>query len=388
MNSSRIDRSPIAEWWRTVDRWFLTAFLLLMGLGLVLSFAASPAVAERISKGDLDPMYFVERQFFYMFMAFLTLIGMSFVPSIWVRRTAIVLFTVFLMLMFATLFFGMEAKGSTRWLRVAGMSIQPSEFLKPTFVVVCAWLFSIRETRPDIPGNLLGILVFVIVAGILLLQPDLGQTMLIGLTWGVMFFMAGLSWIWIVALVGVGVGGGFLAYLTFSHVTQRVNQFMSGALEENGQIERAIEAIQNGGWLGRGPGEGTVKMGLPDSHTDFVFAVAGEEFGIIVCALIAIVFAFIVMRALVFSFGEEDSFRRLAVAGLAANFGFQALINMAVNLHLMPPKGMTLPFISYGGSSLTAVAFGMGMMLALSRKRPEAAMSPRQRPAFGKQVLA
>jgi cell division protein FtsW len=211
--------------------------------------------------------------------------------------------------------------------------------------------------------------------------------MLIGLTWGVMFFMAGLSWIWIVALVGVALGGGFLAYLTFDHVTQRIDRFMTGE-GDTFQVDTAIQAIQNGSWLGRGPGEGTVKMVLPDSHTDFVFAVAGEEFGIIVCALIALVFAFIVMRALTFAFSEEDGFKRLAVAGLGANFGFQALINMAVNLHLMPPKGMTLPFISYGGSSLTAVALGMGMMLALSRKHPDAAIMPRQKPIFGKPAMA
>ncbi len=384
MTNSRIDRSPVAEWWRTVDRWFLSAFLLLIVMGLVLSFAASPAVAERIGA---PPMHFVERQFIFMFPAFLTLIVVSFMPPIWVRRMAVILFAMFLTMLFMTLFFGMEVKGSTRWLRVAGLSVQPSEFLKPTFVVVCAWLFSIRETRPEIPGNLLGILVFAAVAAILLLQPDLGQTMLIGLTWGLMFFMAGLSWIWIIALVGLAGLGGFLAYLTFDHVTQRIDRFMTGE-GDTFQVDTAIQAIQNGRWLGRGPGEGTVKQVLPDSHTDFVFAVAGEEFGIIVCALIALVFAFIVMRALAFAFGEEDGFKRLAVAGLGANFGFQALINMAVNLHLMPPKGMTLPFISYGGSSLTAVALGMGMMLALSRKRPDAAIPARQRPEFSKLAMA
>ena len=384
MIMSRIDRSPITEWWRTVDRWFLSAFLLLMGMGLVLSFAASPAVAERIGA---PPLHFVERQFFFMFPAFLTLIAVSFMPPIWVRRLAVLLFIVFFGLLFLTLFFGMEVKGSTRWLRIAGVSLQPSEFLKPTFVVVCAWLFSIRETKPHIPGNLMGICVFAAVAAILLLQPDLGQTLLIGMTWGVMFFMAGLSWIWIFALVGIAVGGGFLAYLSFSHVTQRIDRFLTGE-GDTFQVDTALQAIQNGSWLGRGPGEGTVKQVLPDSHTDFVFAVAGEEFGIIVCALIALVFAFIVLRALSFAFGEEDGFKRLAVAGLGANFGFQALINMAVNLHLMPPKGMTLPFISYGGSSLTAVALGMGMMLALSRKRPEAAISPRQRPVFSEAAMA
>jgi cell division protein FtsW len=364
---SRADRSPVAEWWRTVDRWFLAAFLLLIGMGLVLSFAASPAVAQRIG---LEPMHFVERQFFFMVPAFLVLIGMSFMTPDWVRRFAIVLLVIGILLVMATLVFGMEIKGSRRWLRIAGISLQPSEFLKPAFVVVCAWLFSLRERRPEFSGDLMAIILFAMVGALLVAQPDLGQTMLVAATWGVMFFLAGLSWVWIGA------------YVVFPHVNDRINQFLSGSLEENGQIEHAIEAIRNGAWIGQGPGEGTIKHILADSHTDFVFAVAGEEFGVVVCMLIVATFAFVVLRALAFAFTEEDGFKRLAVAGLAMNFAFQAMINMAVNLNLMPPKGMTLPFVSYGGSSLTAVAIGMGMLLALSRKRPDQVFVARPRTAF------
>ncbi|MCU0830741.1 MAG: putative lipid II flippase FtsW [Rhizobiaceae bacterium] len=374
MTISRADRSAIAEWWRTVDRWFLSAFLMLIGLGLVLSFAASPAVAERIG---LDPMHFVERQFFFMVPAFAVLIGVSFLPPVWIRRLALTLLVVGIMMVMATLLFGMEVKGSKRWLRIAGMSVQPSEYLKPAFVVVCAWLFSLKERRPEFSGDLIAIILFGMVAALLVAQPDLGQTMLVGATWGIMFFIAGLSWVWIIGLGGLAAGGGLAAYVAFPHVHARINQFLSGELEENGQIEHAIEAIRNGSWIGQGPGEGTIKHVLADSHTDFIFAVAGEEFGIMVCMLIAAIFGFVVLRALAFAFTEEDGFKRLAVAGLAINFGLQALINMAVNLHLMPPKGMTLPFVSYGGSSLTAVAIGMGMLLALSRKRPEQAMASR-----------
>jgi cell division protein FtsW len=376
---SRADRSPIAEWWRTVDRWFLSAFLLLIGMGLVLSFAASPAVAQRIG---LDGMHFVERQFMFMVPAFLVLIGMSFMTPDWVRRFSIVLLAVGIVLVMATLVFGMEIKGSRRWLRIAGISLQPSEFLKPAFVVVCAWLFSLRERRPEFSGDLMAIVLFAMVGALLVAQPDLGQTMLVAATWGVMFFLAGLSWVWIAALGGLAAVGAFGAYVMFPHVNDRINQFLSGSLEENGQIEHAIEAIRNGAWIGQGPGEGTIKHILADSHTDFVFAVAGEEFGVIVCIMIAATFAFVVLRALAFAFTEEDGFKRLAVAGLAMNFAFQAMINMSVNLNLMPPKGMTLPFVSYGGSSLTAVAIGMGMLLALSRKRPDQVFVARQRAAF------
>ena len=370
---SRVDTSPISQWWWTIDRWFLAAFMVLMGIGILLSFAASPAVASRL---DLSDTHFVVRQTFFMVPAFMVMIGVSFMTPNMVRASAMALLLVGILMLLGTLFMGAEVKGSQRWIRIAGLSLQPSEFVKPAFVVVCAWLFAMRETRPGFSGGLLATLLLSIVLALLIAQPDLGQTMLISATWAAMFFMAGLSWIWIVMLGLVGAGGAFVAYASFPHVTKRIDQFLTGE-GDTFQVQKATEAIVNGGWLGQGPGEGTIKQILPDSHTDFVFAVAGEEFGILVCALITMVFGFIVLRGLMLAMRETDAFKRFAVSGLVIVFGLQAFINIGVNLRLLPAKGMTLPFVSYGGSSLIAVALGMGIVLALTRRGPQSAARAR-----------
>ena len=364
---SRIDRSPVADWWWTVDRWFLAAFAALMLIGVMLAFAGSPPVAERL---DLDEMHFVERQMMFMIPAFLVLVAISFASADMIRIAAVAMLAVTMAMLLATLFVGAEIKGSTRWLRILGVSIQPSEFVKPAFVVVCAWLFALRETRPGFSGGLIAAILLASVLAILISQPDLGQTMLIGATWGALFFMAGMSWLWIILLGGVAFGGATTAYLAFPHVQRRINQFLTGE-GDTFQVQKALEAINNGGFIGQGPGEGTIKQVLPDSHTDFIFAVAGEEFGVLVCAVIAGLFLFIVLRGLALARRMEDAFSRYAISGLVIVFGLQSFINMGVNLHLLPAKGMTLPFVSYGGSSLVAVAIGMGVVLALSRKRPE-----------------
>ena len=375
---SRIDRSPIADWWWTVDRWFLAAFIGLMAIGVMLSFAASPAVAERIG---LDSAHFIERQIMFMIPAFLTMIAVSFLTPAQVRSLAVLMLIGGIILLLATVFVGIENKGSRRWLSLAGFSVQPSEFVKPAFIVVCGWLFAMRETRMGFSGGLLAAVLLAIVLALLVVQPDLGQTMLIAASWSAMFFMAGLSWFWISLLGAMGAGGAILAYLSFPHVTKRIDQFLHGE-GDTFQVQKAIEAITNGGWIGQGPGEGTIKRVLPDSHTDFVFAVAGEEFGIILCALIAAIFGFIVLRGLLLSLREQDPFRRFAVSGLVIIFGLQAFINMGVNLRLLPAKGMTLPFVSYGGSSLIAVAIGMGLVLALTRRSPGAAVRFRPYPTL------
>jgi len=364
---SRVDRGPVANWWWTVDRWFLSAFVALMVLGIVLSFAASPAVAERIG---LDEFHFVTRQIIFMAPALAVLIGVSFLDPRHIRRLAIVILAVSLLMMVAALYMGIEVKGSRRWIYIAGISIQPSEYLKPAFVIVCAWLFSENARQPDIPGNLFAIILLGLVIALLVAQPDLGQTLLILSTWGVMFFMAGLPWFWIILLGSAAAGGAAVAYTAFPHVTERIDRFLTGE-GDTFQVDMSLEALVRGGWLGQGPGEGTIKRILPDSHTDFVFAVAGEEFGLIVCFLIAFIFAFIVLRGLFAAMKETDDFNRYAIGGLVTLFGLQSIINMGVNLHLLPAKGMTLPFISYGGSSLIAIAIAMGMLLALTRKRPE-----------------
>ncbi len=364
---SRTDRGPVANWWWTVDRWFLAAFLTLMGLGIVLSFAASPAVAERIGLGSF---HFVIRQIIFTLPALAVMIGISFLNARNVRRLAIIMLVVSLAMMVVALFIGAEVKGSRRWIFVAGMSIQPSEYLKPAFVVICAWLFAENARQPDIPGNLFATILLGLVAALLIAQPDVGQTMLVTATWGAMFFMAGMSWMWIALLGAIAAGGVFGAYVVFPHVSERVDRFLTGQ-GDTFQVDMGREAIVRGGWWGQGPGEGTIKRIIPDSHTDFVFSVAAEEFGIILCLFIVCVFAFVVLRGLKIAQKENDDFSRYAVAGMVVIFGFQSIINIAVNLQLMPAKGMTLPFISYGGSSLIAMAISMGMVLALTRKRPE-----------------
>lgn len=365
--SSRLDRSPVAIWWRTVDRWFLAAFLSLMGLGILLSFAASPAVAERIG---LDSFHFVTRQIMFMLPALGAMLAVSFLTPRQVRRMAVVMLGIALVLMVAVLKFGVEVKGAHRWVSFFGISIQPSEFLKPAFVIICAFLFAERARNPDFPGYIGAIGLLAVTVILLVLQPDLGQTTLILGTWGVMFFMAGMPWLWIIVVGGLGVAGAFIAYEAFPHVASRLDRFLSGE-GDTFQVDMGREAVINGGWFGVGPGEGVVKRIIPDSHADFVFSVAGEEFGIAMCFLILGIFAFIVLRGLNTALKEHDDFTRYAVAGLVIVFGFQSIINMGVNLQMMPAKGMTLPFISYGGSSLIAIAISMGMVLALTRKKPE-----------------
>ncbi len=369
---SRVDKSPIANWWWTVDRWFLAAFLSLMGLGIVLSFAASPAVAERIG---LDSFHFATRQIVFTVPALFAMLSVSFLEARQIRRMALIMLCISLVLMVAALNIGVEVKGARRWLSIAGLSIQPSEFLKPAFVIICAWLFAEHARQPEIPGNFLAMILLALVVALLVAQPDLGQTMLVLGTWGTMFFMAGMPWLWIIVLGAAGAGGAFAAYTIFPHVAGRIDRFLTGE-GDTFQVDMGREAVIQGGWFGVGPGEGTIKRIIPDAHADFVFSVAGEEFGIVLCFVIMFLFAFIVLRGLSIALRQQDEFTRYGVAGLVIMFGFQSIINMGVNLQLMPAKGMTLPFISYGGSSLIAIAISMGIVLALTRKRPEKRKQP------------
>jgi cell division protein FtsW len=364
---SRAERGPLAEWFWTIDRFFLAAFVLLIGTGFMLSFAASPAVAERIG---LDPFHFVERHAFFLLPSLVVMIGLSFLSPRQVRRTAMIMLVVALVMLVLVLFIGMEVKGSRRWLSIGSLSIQPSEFMKPAFVVVCAWLFAEHQRQPDIPGNFLAMILLVIVAALLVSEPDLGQTILTTAVWGAMFFMAGMPWIWIVLMAGASAGVVFFAYGFFPHFAARINQFLTG--EGNTyQVERAHDAILGGGWDGVGPGEGIAKRILPDSHTDFVFSVAAEEFGIIFCMVLVGLYMFVVMRGLNHALRDRNHFTRFAVAGLVLQIGLQSIINIGVNLQLLPAKGMTLPLISYGGSSQIAICVTAGFILALTRHRPE-----------------
>jgi cell division protein FtsW len=370
--ASRAQPTLFSEWWRTVDRLTLAAVGALMLGGLVLCLAASPPVATRIG---LDPFHFVNRQVLFLAPAALVLIATSFLSPREIRKVALIVFAVSLVLTALTPHFGAEIKGARRWLVIFGVNIQASEFLKPAFVVLIAWLFGESAQRPEMPANSLALAMLVAVIALLVLQPDFGQTMLIALVWGALFYMAGMRLIWVGGLAGAAGAGLIAAFFTVPHVAQRINRFLDPASGDTFNIDIATESFLRGGWLGRGPGEGTIKRVLPEGHTDFVFAVAAEEFGIVLCLVLVALFAFIVIRALVKAVGNDDPFIRFATAGLAMLFGLQSAINMAVNLHLMPAKGMTLPFISYGGSSLISLAYGMGMLVALTRERPRAKLT-------------
>ena len=366
---SRLERTPFAAWWWTIDRLLLAALLALMLGGIVLSLAASPPVASRLG---LEPFYFVSRHVLYLIPALAVLLGVSFLPPRYVRRLALIVFVVSVLMVLGTLHFGAEVKGARRWIVLLGVNIQPSEFLKPAFVILIAWLFGESARRPEMPANTMALGLLVAVVFGLVLQPDFGQTMLILAVWGALFFLAGMRIVWVVGLGGVAAVGLATAYMLVPYVARRIERFRDPSSGDTFNIDQALESFQQGGWFGRGPGEGTVKRILPESHTDFVFAVAAEEFGIVLCLVLVAVFAFIVLRTLRHAMRSEDPFARFAAAGLAIMFGLQSAINMAVNLHLMPAKGMTLPFISYGGSSMISIAYGMGMLLALTRERPRA----------------
>ncbi len=368
---SRAQRTPFGEWWWTVDRLTLGAIGTLMLAGVVLSLAASPPVAGRLG---LDPFFFVNRHILYLIPAVAVMLSVSFLNPRQIRRLALVVFAVSLIMVAVTPYFGVEIKGARRWLVLLGVNIQPSEFLKPAFVILVAWLFGELSKRSDMPTNAISLLMLLTVVALLVMQPDFGQTMLILVVWSAMFFIAGMRLVWVFGLAGVAAFGLTIAYYTVPHVARRIQRFVDPASGDTFNIDIATESFMRGGWFGKGPGEGTVKKLLPEGHTDFVFAVAAEEFGIALCLVLVALFAFIVIRALIRAMRNDDPFARFAGAGLTMLFAIQSAINMAVNLHLIPAKGMTLPFISYGGSSMISLAYAMGMLLALTREQPRAAM--------------
>jgi cell division protein FtsW len=367
MRLSRADRSRVADWWFTVDHVLVGAILALVATGLILSLAASPAVAIR--KG-LPTYYFVERHLFFSALGVLVMLTVSLFSPRGVRRLALGLFAVSLVGLIAVYFVGPEIHGAQRWLAIGGHSIQPSEFAKPGFVVVSAWLFAESQRRADMPALPLAILLAVCFTGLLIAQPDVGQTLLVTAVWGTLYYLSGQALLG-AGIIGVcGVMGAVFAYSTFAHVRFRIDKFFSPTPGDNSQLDRAMRSFSEGGFLGRGPGEGTIKTALPDAHTDFIFAVVAEEYGVIACLMLLGLFAFIVMRALIAAAQEKDAATRLSIQGLALLFGLQALINMGVNVGLLPAKGITLPFVSSGGSSMIAVSITLGMLLALTRHRP------------------
>jgi len=367
LSIARTDTSLLGRWWWTVDRWTLAALISIIAVGAVLTLAASPPVADRLG---LDPFYFVRRQFVFLPLALAVVAATSLMSPRGIRRLAVVCFAAAVVLMALTLILGEEIKGATRWIVLFGQSVQPSEFVKPGFAVITAWLCAQRRLEPRFPGYAISIALFAVVAALLLMQPDVGMTMVVAAVWGAQFFLAGLP-LMLVGMIGVVfVSGAVGAYFAFQHVQGRVDRFFDSSAGENYQVAQSLEAFRNGGLLGRGPGEGQIKAVLPDAHADFVFAVAGEELGLIACLVIVALFAFVVLRGFSRLLKEDSLFVLLAVTGLLVQFGLQTLINMASATNLIPPKGMTLPFISYGGSSALALALTMGMVLALTRERP------------------
>ena len=363
---SRADTSMLGRWWWTIDRMTLLAIAVLIGFGYVMMLAASPAVAERIHVGRGS---FIFKQVFFLLAAAAVVVSVSLLSPKGVRRLALAGCMAALALTAMTLVTGVEIKGARRWIALPGMSLQPSEFLKPCFAVVAAWLLAEGKRTRAFPGMTIAFGVFGLILLLLKSQPDIGMLAVVTAVFFAQLFVGGLN----LVLVGMGAAGlvasGVGAYVFFPHVRSRVTRFLDPAAGDSYQVNTALEAFGNGGLLGRGPGEGRVKDILPDAHADFVFAVVGEEFGMVVCLLVLCIFAFIVMRGLLRLLAEHDNFVILASAGLVASFGLQAFVNMASSLHLIPTKGMTLPFVSYGGSSVLAVALGMGMLLALTRRR-------------------
>jgi cell division protein FtsW len=359
MSFARTDRSLVAQWWWTIDRWSLLAVGGLVGFGLLLVFAASPAVAERIGA---DSFHFVKRHLAILPAAIALMMLISMQSPRTVRRIALVGFVVAMALLAYTFVGGAEIKGARRWVNIPGMSLQPSEFVKPTFAVLTAWLFAERKSW-------IAVALFALVVGMLAKQPDLGMAVVVSAVFFAQFFLAGLRLGWIALMGASGVAGLAGAYALLPHVKSRIDRFLDPSSGDSYQIDRSIEAFGNGGLWGRGPGEGRVKEWLPDAHADFVFAVAGEELGLVLCLVIVAIFAFVVLRGLARMVQEQNLWIVLAATGLYVQFGLQAVINMASSLHLMPTKGMTLPFISYGGSSLLAIGLGLGMALALTRRR-------------------
>ncbi|WP_341760344.1 putative peptidoglycan glycosyltransferase FtsW [Candidatus Endowatersipora endosymbiont of Watersipora subatra] len=364
---SRAKRGLFSDWWWSVDKLLLAASLFLMAIGLLLSFSSTPPIANRLA---IDTFHFVKRHMLFLFPAMILMIGISFLDIKDMRRFSFWLFGILILSMLCLPLIGFSAKGSTRWLSIGSFLLQPSEFLKPVFVIVNSWLFSESVKRPDIPCYTISIGLLGLCIVLLIIQPDFGQAVLLGGIWISLFFMAGIPWMVILTLLGFGACSLVIAYFSFNHVSRRIDLFLIGT-GDNYQVQRALEAVVNGGWFGLGPGEGITKNNLPDCHTDFVFSVAVEEFGILLTILLVSLFAFIVLRSLFHSLQERDHFVQLALSGLSLQFGFQALINMSVSLRLMPAKGMTLPFVSYGGSSLLAIALGMGFILCLSKKRAD-----------------
>jgi cell division protein FtsW len=370
----RSDRSAIGVWWWTVDRWMLGVVALLICIGILMSFASSPAAAARMNIGD--PFHFAVRQCVFAFGAAVILLGVSMLDAKGVRRAAFFIWLAAIAVMIALPFIGHNAKGATRWIEFSGFTFQPSEYMKPALIILVAWMFAEGQKGQGVPGVSIAFFLYVVSIGLLLIQPDVGQTVLITIAFGAAFWMAGVPLSWVMLLGAMAVAGLSSTYFMFPHVASRVDRFLSPEKADTHQVDRAAEAISAGGLFGRGPGEGVMKRHVPDLHTDFIYSVGAEEYGLFFSLLLIALFAFVVIRGLYRAMKLSDPFEQVAAAGLFVLVGQQAIINVAVNLNLIPTKGMTLPFISYGGSSMLAMGLTLGMALAITRRRPGAYLAP------------
>ncbi|MEQ5870264.1 putative lipid II flippase FtsW [Sagittula sp. NFXS13] len=359
----------LPKWWRTVDRWSLSCILILFAVGLLLGLAASVPLAER---NGLATFHYVQRQAFFGGLAMITMFITSLMTPLMVRRMAVVGFLLaFVALAFLPVLGTDFGKGATRWYSLGFASLQPSEFLKPVFIIVAAWLMAAGQELGGPPGRLYSFVIMVAIVLMLAMQPDFGQASLILFSWAVMWFVGGAPMVLLATLAGVVVMAGTFFYNASEHFARRIDGFLNPEVDPTTQLGYATNAIREGGFLGVGVGEGTVKWSLPDAHTDFIIAVAAEEYGLVMVMFVLALYSTIVVRSFIRLMRERDPFIRLAGTGLAAIFGVQAMINMGVAVRLLPAKGMTLPFVSYGGSSLIAGGIAVGMLLALTRTRPQ-----------------
>jgi cell division protein FtsW len=362
---ARTDSSLLGRWWWSVDRVMLGLVAALVVFGVLLVAASSPAIAERLRQPSF---YFVVRHFFYLVPSLVIMFFLSILLPQTARRLASLVFLGSLVLLFLVPVLGNELNGARRWISIAGQSVQPSEFIKPSFVVMAAWLFASQHRDFAFPGYWASCFLYAIIVGLLMTQPDLGMTVVVTAVWAAQFFMAGLPLSIVAMLIVLAVVGGFGAYLAFPHVTSRIDRFLDPQKGDTYQVDRSLEAFQNGGFFGTGPGQGEIKNVLPDAHADFIFAVSGEEFGLVFTLILIALYGAVVARGLWRIRQCDNLFALLAVSGLLVQIGIQALIHMGSSLRLLPAKGMTLPFVSYGGSSLLAMGFAMGIVLCLTRQ--------------------
>lgn len=369
---SRSDRSLFTDWWFTVDRKLLTAFLTLFAIGIVVTPAASPAIALR--KG-FSAFHFVERHVIFATVGVIIMLAVSLLRVRQIRRLSLALYIAAIAAMIAVLIGGEEINGARRWIRLGGVSLQPSEFAKPAFACLSAWAFAEAYRRRDMPALPIAILLYLALAAVLVQQPDVGQTVLVTLVWGALLIVSGQSLAWALGFGVAAAAGLVTAYFSLGYIQARVDRFLAPVPGDRSQVGRALQSFIEGGFFGRGPGEGTIKQALPDAHTDFILAVIAEEYGVAACLLLLMLFLFVTIRPLLKAARDPNMVRRLQVVALALLIAFQALINMGVNVGLLPAKGMTLPFISTGGSSTLAMALTAGLLLALTRRTATVAVA-------------